>query len=393
MTEGEFIQIHQATGGINTSGTINVNFDFINTGRGRVTGITVTEKPQANPSSTFNDLIRVLEEVEQIKFRVGNTLYTLQITSRRGYVNTVDDTLSFFYFSVVPFEFDFDVNSTQGQDIEVSLYPFFLGSNHRFSNYNPVIDNVIEQRRAPSGSRIVESDKNNTTTSPTNLQAILSGSATLASVQESSYTITGWSNGRYNGSKTNSKNYGGIPPAITGATVTAAVYAPQTLDSYIVSQSISTRTLQDVFHTGREETPTFSVVNSSYKLVSSIGNTGTVFPITSQGLQSITGSFDINTIIQISNEKMRVIGYTEIGNQTLLTVARGLFNTVKGSYNANTVVKIIPPTFIYRYDTVRREQNAITNAKVWIEETANVFYTDGFGAVYTGSIYNTTGSI
>ena len=389
MTEAEFIQIHQATGGINTSGTINVNFDFINTGRGRITGITVTEKPQALPSSTFNDLVRVLEEVEQIKFRLGNTLYTLKITSRRGYINTSDDTLSFFYFSVVPFEFDFDVNSTQGQDIEVSLSPFFLGSNHRFSNYNPIIDNVSEQRRVLSGSRIVESDKNNTTTSPTNLEAILSGSATLASIQESSYTSTGWSNSRYNGSKTNSKNYGGIPPALAGTTISAAIYAPQTLDSYIISQSISTRTLQDIFNTGREETPTFSVVNSSYRLTSVIGNTDIILPVASQGIQTITGSFDINTIIQISNERMRIVDYSEVGNQTYLTVARGLFNTVKGSYNSNTVVKIIPPTFLYLYDTVRRQQNAITNAKVWIEETSDLFYTDGFGAVYTGSIYNT----
>jgi hypothetical protein len=389
MTEAEFIQIHQVTGGINTSGTINVNFDFINTGRGRVTGITVTEKPQITPSSTFGDLVRVLEEVEQIKFRVGNTLYTLQITSRRAYVNTVDDTLSFFYFNVVPFEFDFDANSTQGQDIEVSLYPFLLGSNYRFSNYNPIIDNVIEQRRVPSGSRIVESDKNNTTTSPNNLEAILSGSATLASVQESNYTSIGWSNGRYNGSKTNSKNYGGIPPAITGATFSAAIYAPQTLDSFIVSQSINTRTIQNVFHTGRGETPTYSVANTSYKLASSVGNTNTIFPIVSQGGQSITGSFDINTIIQISNEKMRIIGYTEIGNQTLITVTRGLFDTLKGSYSANTLVKIIPPTFIYKYDTIRREQNTVTNAKVWVQETENIYYTDAFGAVYTGSLYNT----
>ena len=112
-------------------------------------------------------------------------------------------------------------------------------------------------------------------------------------------------------------------------------------------------------------------------------------PVASQGIQTITGSFDINTIIQISNERMRIVDYSEVGNQTYLTVARGLFNTVKGSYNSNTVVKIIPPTFLYLYDTVRRQQNAITNAKVWIEETSDLFYTDGFGAVYTGSIYNT----
>lgn len=392
MTEAEFIQIHQATGGINTSGTINVNFDFISTGVGRVTGITVTEKPQAAPSSTFMELVRVLEEVEQIKFKVGDTLYSLKIISRRGYINTVDDTLSFFYFSVVPFEFIFDANSTQGQDILVSLYPFLIGSNHRFSNYNPIIDNVSEQRRTPLGSRIVESDKNNTTTSPSNLQAILSGSATLASVQESCYTTTGWSNGRYNGSKTNAENYGGIPPALTGTTVTAAIYAPQVLDSYIVSQSSSTRTLQDIFNTGITETPTFSVVNSSYTLTTSLGNTGVIISVASVGVQT-TGSFDINTLIQIGNEKMRVVKYTEITNQTYLTVERGLFNTSKAAHSTAAVIKIISPTFLYIYDTIRRQQNAITNAKVWIEETSNVFYTDGFGAVFTGSIHNTTGSM
>jgi len=268
MTESDFIQLHLQPGGINSSGTINVNFDLTpGTSIGVVTGVTVTNKPQSNPSSTFSDLVRVLEEVEQIKFRVGSTLYTLSIQDRRAYPNPSNPNLSFFYFKVTPFQFNYDPTTTLVSDVSVSLYPFLLGSKFTFSDYNPVIDNVIEQRRVPSGSRIVESDRNNTTIAPSNLDAILTGSATLAAVQESNYTSTGWSNSRYNGSKTNSKNYGGIPATLSGRTFSGAVYAPQVSDSFIVSQSLSTRTLQDIFHTGRELTPTYQIITSSYTTI------------------------------------------------------------------------------------------------------------------------------
>jgi len=41
-----------------------------------------------------------------------------------------------------------------------------------------------------------------------------------ASVPDSNYTATGFSNGRYNGSKTNANDYGGIEPALTAKTIT-----------------------------------------------------------------------------------------------------------------------------------------------------------------------------
>jgi len=146
MTESDFIQLHLQPGGINSSGTINVNFDLTpGTSIGVVTGITVTNKPQSNPSSTFSDLVRVLEEVEQIKFRVGSTLYTLSIQDRRAYPNPSNPNLSFFYFKVTPFQFNYDPTTTLVSDVSVSLYPFLLGSKFTFSDYNPVIDNVIEQ--------------------------------------------------------------------------------------------------------------------------------------------------------------------------------------------------------------------------------------------------------
>ena len=386
MTESDFINLHTNNGPLNTTGTINVNIDLSVSSIGTVTGITVTNIPQINPPSTFKDLIRVLEEVTDIKFKIGNTVYSLSIQERRLYTNTVPN-LSFFYFRTVPFNFIYDPGTIQSQDVSVSLYPFLLGSKLTFSDYNPLIDNVIEQRRAPSGSRIVESDRNSITVSPSNINAILTGSATLAAVQESNYTATGWSNGRYNGSKTNARNYGGISPTLSGRTTTGAVYASQVLDNSIVSQSLSTRTIQDIFHTGRELTPTYEIVSSSYKTATVMYESSSTVRIAVSG-SVITGSFDINTLIKVEEEKMRVVNYYENSNGIFLDVTRGLFNTTKSSHPTSSI-EIITPTFLYTYDTVRRQETPVTNAKVWVEETANIYYTDTFGAIYSGSIYNT----
>jgi len=391
MTEQVFLNLHTQPGGINTTGTINVNIDLSPGGlTGTVTGITVTNVPQLNPPnvSAFPDLVRVLEEVTDVKFRVGTVLYSLSIQERRAYP-MVDPNLSFFYFKVTPFEFPYNSNTVQSQDVSVSLYPFLLGSKFTFSDYNPIIDNVIEQRRTPSGSRIVESDRNSITVSPSNLNAILSGSAKLAAIQESNYSSTGWSNGRYEGSKTTSKNYGGIPPVLSGVTFTGAVYAPQTLDSYIVSQSYSTRTIQDIFHTGKNQTPTYEIITSSFNTTAFLDISGSTVIVAQTGSRISTGSFDINTLIKIDQEKMRVVDYVESNGGTYLQVVRGLFNTTQTSHSGTSIVYIVAPTFIYSYDTSLRRETAISNAKIWVEETENVYYTDSFGGVYTGSIGNT----
>jgi hypothetical protein len=389
MTEQEFISLHLNNGPLNTTGTINVNID-VQPGNlvGIVTGITVTYKPQIFPDTVFTDLERVLEEVTSIKFRVGAVQYSLRIQERRGYLN-INENYSFYYFKVVPFQFPYDPNSTISNDVSISFYPFLLGSKFTFSDYNPIIDNVLEQRRAPSGSRIVESDRNNTTIAPSNLNAILSGSAKLATIQGSNYTTTGWSNGRYDGSKTNAKNYGGVPSVLAGRTFSGAIYAFQVLDNYIASQSLSTRTLQDIFHTGKGLTPTYEVVSSSYGINPAIDiNTNTVRMVKRPGV--VTGSFDINTIIQIEQERMRVVNYYENSNGTFIDVDRGLFNTTAVSHISGSKVDIIAPTFLYTYDTIRRQQNPVTNAKVWVEETENIYYTDSFGAVVYRSDFNTT---
>ena len=393
MTESEFIAIHQS-GVINSSGTINVNFDFIpGTTFGRITGLTVTYKPQNDPTSTFTQLVSVLEEVQKIKFKVGATTYSLRIQERRAYPNTANEDLSFYYFKVNPLQFLYNGNEAAQTDVSISLSPFLLGSNITFSDYNPLIDNVLEQRRTLSGSRVFESDRNSITILPSNLEAILSGSATQAAVQESNYTTTGWTNARYNGSTTTTTSYGGIPPALAGTTILSAIYASQTLDSAILGQDYAiaadSRIIESVFHTGKQQLPTYEIASSSYKTNTLITSSSLQVPVVQILTQPKTGSFDINTIIKIDQEKMRVVGYTQNGTTSSLQLTRGLFGTAPALHNGNAIVEIVAPTFIYKYDEVVRKETAVSDAKVWVKETSNIYYTDEFGAVYTGSAYNT----
>ena len=77
------------------------------------------------------------------------------------------------------------------------------------SDYNPIISNAIENR--DSSIRQV-SDRNQVTTSPANIQALLSGSADAAQIPDSNYTSVGITNSRYEGSKTSAETFNSIEP-------------------------------------------------------------------------------------------------------------------------------------------------------------------------------------
>ena len=162
------------------------------------------------------------------------------------------------------------------------------------------------------------------------------------------------------------------------------------LDTFIVSQSLANRTLQPLFHTGKQLTPTYEIASSSFGLRTVLSTSGTLAPIEAlDNTKPATGSFETNTLIKVNQEKMRITNYYENNNTTYLELTRGLFNTPQVAHNQATVVETVLPTFIYSYDSVLRRETTISNAKVWVEETANIYYTDAFGAVYSGSSFNT----
>ena len=73
------------------------------------------------------------------------------------------------------------------------------------NNYaNPIFNNAIESR--PS-SIYQDVDYSTGVISPTNFDLLISNNATLATIPDSNYTQTGWTNGRYNGSRNSSIDF------------------------------------------------------------------------------------------------------------------------------------------------------------------------------------------
>jgi len=136
-------------------------------------------------SATFTGLLTA-------NTQIGLYVYTDDITS----------VTSSFYVtqSVIP--------NSSTSDLVV-LQPY-IDEDFYVSDYNVLAGDIFEPR---VNSFYMDIDYAAGIITASNQQAILSGSATRATVQESNYTDNGWTNARYNGTKVSSINYNTYTPA------------------------------------------------------------------------------------------------------------------------------------------------------------------------------------
>jgi len=195
MTEATFIQIH-VNGAINLTGRINVNYDDNGDNTGTISGLTVTKSALSVDGVSNQDLETVLDQVEAIRFIFNNVLYNLAVV-KRSFYNTA---IPFYYFGVDPFTVP-DISSGVFDDlapsVSIDFTPFITDLQFAFSEYNPLIGNAQVNR--PS-RRQVEADRVENNSQPGNWQSIIDGNASPATIQDSLYSDTGWSNARYKGS-------------------------------------------------------------------------------------------------------------------------------------------------------------------------------------------------
>ena len=186
-----------------------------------------------------------LEELESI------TIFGTQI-----YVETKLAREDFYHYTVTPiglnpYAREFLTNTCTS----VVLVPFLEGLDFTYNEYNALIGNTKELRRYRG---VFEVDYKSTTENaaiPSNLQAILSGSATVAEVQESNYTSIGLTNSRYNGAKTSILDYG-VNSAVSATTFNAATYLSSVSNTFICSQSLAEKGVKEYLFTGNDNFPT-----------------------------------------------------------------------------------------------------------------------------------------
>jgi hypothetical protein len=383
MTEAQFLAIHLQQNGnnINTANNINVNYDVVS-GTGYITGFTVTTL--ADPiRSEVVDVSTILERATKVSFNLNGVLYDLPIQSREQYFLPLPGN-SFYYFRVNP-SVTFSIASLpSGIDtvpvtgIVTSITPFISNFEFEYGDYNAVFGNSTLIRRS---KKIMQSDRLKSTTTPTNFAAIASGSATLAEVQDSNYTNTGWTHARYIGSKTSTSTYGGISPAATGRSFEGEVYRAGAPSNNICSQSLANRVLNTLFFTGNTEFPEYSEASSSLSVSTTIDLAETRIPVTITSPTS--ASVDTGTIIRIGSELMRVVSTDYLDSS--IYVERGYLSTSSSlvSTSGEPIIRIAPVQIFSIDNNATNKTNTVYTSKIWVKETEEVIYTDSYGMVYS----------
>lgn len=188
-----------------------------------------------NISSTACEGISVgdpLNELTGLILNIGGVEYNITV------LNTIPKG-SYYTLNIVPFT----VTSTDNIDqcTLTYLFPGVVEVGFNNSDYNALISNAIETRR--SQTQIFDVDRKSSLSRPSNLNAIISGSAVAAEVQDSFYSSVGITNGRYTGTKTSVLDYG-VESSINLSLFDAASYPINTSDNNICSQSLSERTIE-----------------------------------------------------------------------------------------------------------------------------------------------------
>lgn len=415
MTEAQFLFIHDnATGNINTPDTININIreDETDTDRGIITGLTVTVSDYDN-----EDLTTVLQQAEKVEItleyfdgttitEVNQSKITLNIISaskRNGFTGTNP----YFYFRVeetvitpataVGIDFRFVPSSNPNNVVNpnlstVSFSPVLSEVKFLNDDYNPLISNASFNRRS---NYIQVSDRNQLSANPTNIDSLLSQSADLAQIPDSNYSDTGLVNSRYVGSLTTAEDFGGIAPALTGGTFRGAIFSNQLTNAEIITAAgDGAAVIQDLFHTGPNTLPEFSVVTSSIRMTTALGSGTNVSYEAKAGSQS-SGSmlFDVGNLLIIEDENVAEPNRETLRISSNNTIIRR-FNLEREYGNSPKLINIgasdpvfnIVPTRIFRFNERGSGIIAADNVKVYLPENDLILDTDRFGVVFSGSV-------
>lgn len=181
-------------------------------------------------------------------------LESITIDNTQLFVTNTIPYGDYYYFEVVP-----TVLSPTGPSIGIGctpviFNPFAQGQSFTYNDYNALLGNSEESRRADLIYEVDYTSAVSGSIVPSNLIAILSGSAVRAEVQQSNYESFGFTSGRYTGAKTSITDYG-VSSAIAGTPFEAALYLSSSAANLICSQSLTDRKVAEYIFTGNEEFP------------------------------------------------------------------------------------------------------------------------------------------
>lgn len=242
-------------------------------------------------------LEETLSQVTAIKFTIAGTEIetpVVQISKQNQYfyLETTPTNIS-----VLPVQDD-----VEGTPLEFSVeFIFFPYITAKFNNsdFNALQGNATAIVASTAAYQV---DRNTDNINPTNLDSIISQTATAAQVQYSNYTTTGWSNARYNGTLLSSGSIPGDDPAMAFKQFKGSVHPLDSDNKTIIELGASDAGSKAIY---------FSIDNTPSAYIqsgSTVHVTEGTFPVISGSIEYYDGSIlfetDGNRFVRLVNSKV-----------------------------------------------------------------------------------------
>lgn len=281
--------------------------------------------------------------------------------------------------------------SVENYFTEVIILPteeqsIFIGSIN-----DVLVNNAIENRTSTyiqvsdRASRLVGS------TNPVNISSIRNNTAIKASIQDSNYQDTGWSNGRYSGTLTDSLTFGGIDPATNGTSFTGAIFASGLSTAEVLSTVSQGITYSEYFFKGSLTYPTFisELTNLQPNATVIVTQTYMDLKATGAGVPYIPKIGDILIVTlsglgSIADEYMKVTAFENVGGPAgRIYVERGWGGTPIYEQTATADIYRITPVEIFKIEQSKLQ--GVEKGKLYVKDSGEVLLINTLGYLVTGS--------
>lgn len=321
-----------------------------------------------------NNVKNTLQQVQTITLPVDNdpnTTVELQILSRVIRGTTPN---KYFFFKVQPKDISNYATPIENETIQlgtVVLQPSVNGISFQTSNYNILLN--IAQDNRPS-------------------TYITQGTSNIpAQIQDSLYSDTGWSRGRYLGATTSRQNFASIDSAILGGSFEGSYFPSGSEDTDIAAIDTSERTYREYFHTDSKTYPEYiREAPALFSLFGAHDDTSTTLEVTPVLVNKPIKLYQPGDLLGTEtqfNEVMKVLSMERTtSNRYNIEVIRGWNNTPKASYdNERGIVKI---RGIRLFELSGNRPSPVRQGKIRIKETGYIVYIDRSGYVIGGNLPN-----
>jgi len=211
-----------------------------------------------------NDSSQLLLSAQQINITINGYNYTFVIQSRSSRTVQYESggesyEVTYYFFEITPIVIDSlaDDTSILYSQIVVAI-PDTTDTIFFGGDYDALLNNVQDNRES---TNIMVADRYEIrggpgSLNPTNIDDLITLTAQKADIQDSNYSTTGWINGRYEGTPTDSRTYGGLDSAITGKTFEGS-YFPSSITTEAINNQISSSTIlyTDYLSTSQDDLP------------------------------------------------------------------------------------------------------------------------------------------